>query len=197
MMLAALIFALVAAPVGAQFADGTYEVNYEMKEESSDNTSIADGYFTSPATVTVENGTYTVTLSVTGNEYIQSLSLTNGGSVNVISEDAANDLTTVQFQVSDITQPVAMDMHIIVPDMYDQTHTARAVFDTSSLPAAGSSEGSGNEENEEAATAGADGEEVENPKTGEDSSMILYGSLMLVAVIGLVAIWKFRPAESK
>jgi heme-binding NEAT domain protein len=193
LMLAALIFSLFAVPVGAQYADGTYEVPYEMKEASSDNTSIADGYFQSPATLTVENGVNTITLTVTGKEYIQSLS-TPSGSVSVVSE--GDDTRTVQFQVGDLSQPLSMDMHIIVPDLYDQTHTARAVFDTSGLPAAGEGGAAVEEESAETAAA-AGGEQVENPKTGENSPIALYASLMVVSAIALFAIWKFRPASNK
>lgn len=208
MMLTALIFAIFVTPVGAQIADGTYEVNYEMKEAGSENTSIADGYFSKPATLTVENGVQTITLTVTGADMIQSLAA-ESGSVTVLSEDEANDTRTVQFQVSDLTQPESMNMHIIVPDLYDQEHTARAVFDVSGLPQAGAEESSNeedkeqtgantpDEDEEEEAAVGTGEEKVDNPKTGEESSMVLYGSLMLAAVVGLVAIWKFRPARNE
>src|SRR5699024_11840009 len=60
-VLSALILAIIfvvypKGEVSAEIADGSYQVNYEMKENNSENTSIADGYFSSPATLTVENG---------------------------------------------------------------------------------------------------------------------------------------------
>ncbi len=188
----------VATPAFAQFADGTYELNYEMKEAGSENTSIADGYFTSPATLTVKDGVQTIQLTVTGSSMIKSLS-TPAGPVTIVSEDTANEKRTVKFNVAgDLSQPLNMDMHITVPDLYDQTHTARAVFDVSNLPQASQDDNTADE------TAGAadttdngtgTGEVVDNPKTGEDSSMILYGLLMAGAVVGLFAIWKLRPAR--
>src|SRR5690625_5808899 len=57
--------------VFADIADGTYEVNYEMKEAGSDNTSIADGYFSKPATLTVENGTKYIQLTVTSADMVE------------------------------------------------------------------------------------------------------------------------------
>src|SRR5690625_1266987 len=64
--------------------------------------------------------------------------------VDDVSEDTANDTSTVKFKVDgDLSQPVSMDMNIVVPDMpampggYDKDHTARAVFDVSGLPEAG------------------------------------------------------------
>ena len=206
MMLAAIIFTLVATPVSAQIADGTYQVPYEMKEKSSDNTSIADGYFVSPATLTVENGVQTVTLTVTGSNYIKSLS-TPAGAVSVVSEDSTNETRTVSFRVDgDLSQALNMDMHIVVPDLYDTVHTARAVFNVSGLPQAGAQAGTDAGETETATsgdksdvtneTATSGGEVVENPKTGEETPVVLYTVLLLVSGIALISIWKFRPARN-
>ena len=127
---------LVASPVSAQIADGTYKVNYEMKEAGSANTSIADGYFKKPATLTVENGVQYIQLTVTGSNYIKSLS-TPAGPVSIVSENQANQTRVVKFKVNgDLSQPLNMGMHIVVPDMYDMTHTARAVFNVNDLPKA-------------------------------------------------------------
>lgn len=205
MVLAAIIFTLVATPVSAQIADGTYQVPYEMKEKSSDNTSIADGYFVSPATLTVENGVQTITLTVTGSNYIKSLS-TPAGAVSVVNEDTANETRTVSFRVDgDLTAPLNMDMHIVVPDLYDTVHTARAVFNVSGLPQAGAeastdagetaTSGDTSSATDEAA-ANDGGEAVENPKTGENTPIALYAVLLLVSGLALITIWKFRPARN-
>lgn len=198
-VLAAMILTIffVASPAYAQIADGTYELNYEMKEASSENTSIADGYFAKPAKLTVENGVQQIQLTVTGSSMIKSLS-TPAGPVTVVSEDTANETRTVKFTISgDLSQPLNMNMHIIVPDLYDQEHTARAVFNVSGLPQASqdtaASETAGATDTAE--NGNGTGEAVENPKTGENSSMALYGLLMAGALVGLFAIWKFRPAR--
>src|SRR5690625_4130161 len=110
----AIIFSLVILPHGtvfANFADGTYDVNYEMKEANSDNTSIADGYFGKPAKVTVKDGTYTVQITLSGAEMIESLSAPSGP-VNVISD--SGDTRIVSFTANDLSQPITMDMHIVV-----------------------------------------------------------------------------------
>src|SRR5690625_2276812 len=162
MALTAFIFtiSLVVSPVGSVFAaiaDGTYQVNYEMKEKSSDSTSIADGYFSSPATLTVKDGVQHIQLTVTGSSMIKSLSAPSGA-VDVISE--GDDTRTVKFRVDgDLSQPVTMKMRIEVPDMpampggYKQDHTARAAFDVSGLPEAGAKstteESAGNEDSSE------------------------------------------------
>jgi len=118
MALAALVLALTftVLPVGsasAAIADGSYQINYEMKEAGSDNTSIADGYFAKPATLTVENGAQYIQLKVTSAEMIQSLSAPSGP-VTVVSDNG--DSRTVKFRVDgDLSQPVNMQMHVIVP----------------------------------------------------------------------------------
>jgi len=199
----ALATFFLVSPVSAEIADGTYDVNYEMKEESSENTSIADGYFTSPAKLTVENGLQHIQLTLTGSDMIQSLSAPTGP-VKVLSEDTANKTRVVQFKVDgDLASPLNMNMHIIVPDLYDQQHTARAVFNVSGLPQASAAVASDEDTTEEAAVAGdatnngsGTGEVVENPKTGENSSVALYGLLMVAALVGFFAIWKLRPARN-
>ena len=180
---------LITSPVSAQVADGTYKVNYEMKEASSQNTSIADGYFSKPATLIVENGVQYIQLTVTGSNYIKSLTAPSG-SVQVVSENAANQTRVVKFKVNgSLSQAVNMDMHIVVPDMYDTTHTARAVFDVSGLPQAGATTGENKSEN------GAT-EAVDNPKTGDNTPIAMYALLMLGSGIALVAIRKLRPASN-
>jgi heme-binding NEAT domain protein len=188
---------LVVSPVSAQVADGTYEVNYEMKEDGTANTSIADGYFVKPANVTVENGTYHVQFTVTGSNYIKSLTVP-GSSIEIVSDDTENETRTYRFTANDLSQPLDMDMNIIVPDMYDMTHTAQAVFDVSGLPEAeaGATAEQESEENNDTEEAAAAGETVENPPTGDSSSIGLYALLMLGSGAALFAIWKLRPARN-
>src|SRR5690625_4260512 len=98
-----LTITFVVLPTGsasASIADGSYQINYEMKEASSNSTSIADGYFTKPATLTVENGTQYIQLTVTSADMVKSLSAPSGP-VDVVSEDTANDTRTVKFKVED------------------------------------------------------------------------------------------------
>lgn len=127
----------------AEIAEGTYEINYEMKEASSENTSIADGFFEKPATLTVENDEKHIELMVTSSSMIQSLS-TPTGEVDIVEEDEENEERIVKFRVDqDLSEPLEMEMHVIVPDLYDMKHTARAVFDVDELYTA---EGDSNEE---------------------------------------------------
>lgn len=197
----------IASPVFAQVADGTYDISYEMKEANSENTSIADGYFSKPAKLTVENGVQHIQLTVTSSNYIKALSAPSGP-VTILNEDEANQTRTVKFRVDgDLSNPVNMEMKVVVPDLYDTTHTARAVFNVSDLPEAeaqatdtdNNSEDTGAVATDDSSTTAGSSdtsEVVENPKTGENASLMLYALLMLGAAAGLVIIWKLRPVRN-
>lgn len=202
MMVAAFVLAIAfiaspTGPVAADIADGKYEINYEMKEASSENTSIADGYFTKPATLTVQDGVKYIQLTVTSSSMIKSLSAPSGP-VEVISEDEANETRTVRFRVdSDLSQPLSMDMHIIVPDSeempggYDMEHVARAFFDVDSMKEIGGTTSTSESADDGAAETGGD---VENPQTGDRTPITLYVVLLLGSVV-LFTVYKVRAAR--
>ena len=70
-MIFTISIAVLPTHAFADIAEGTYEVNYEMKEAGNDNTSIADGYFSKPATLTVENGVKHIQLTVTSSSMVK------------------------------------------------------------------------------------------------------------------------------
>lgn len=181
---------LVLFPVGsvfAQIADGSYEINYEMKESGSDSTSIADGYFSKPATLTVKDGVQYIQLTVTSSDMIKSLSTPNGP-VEVVSE--GDDTRVVKFRVDgDLSKPLNMEMHIVVPDLYDTTHTARAVFDVSGLPSPSETSTTTSEQ-----VSGGSGDEVTNPQTGDRTPIALYVTLLLGS-IAIFTVYKLRVAR--
>ena len=193
--IAALILTIFfVSPVSAQIADGTYEVDYEVKEDGTDNTSLSDGYFTKPATLTVEDGVQHIQLTITSSNYVESLSVPSG-SVDVVSEDTDNNVRVVKFRVDgDLSQPVNMNMTINVPEMNMENFqpSAQAVFDVSGLPQADSTpeQDAGDDSDE------ASGAAVENPPTGDNSSIALYALLLLGSGIALFVIWKLRPARN-
>jgi heme-binding NEAT domain protein len=190
-----LTFSLITSPVGtvfAEIADGSYQINYEMKEASSDNTSIADGYFSKPATLTVKDGVKYVQLTVTSSSMIKSLSAPSGA-VDVVSE-GNNDTRTVKFRVDgDLSQPLSMQMHVVVPDMYDTTHTARAVFNVSGLPSA--SEGASTGERNESSSNDGSVTPVDNPPTADETPIALYITLLLGS-IAIFTVYKLRVAKN-
>ena len=164
----ALIFSLVSLPTNTAFAamaDGTHNISYEIQEAGGGGVSIADGYFTKPAKLTVDGNTHTIELTVTSAEMIKSLSV-QGTPVDVVSDNG--DSRTVKFNVSDVSKPVNMDMHVIVPDLYDQDHSAQAHFDVSDVPEA-SSESKEEEGNENpASNNNNDNDETTNSSSNND-----------------------------
>lgn len=192
-VISAIILSLVFIPVdsaSAQIADGTYTISYEVKQNGSNNTSIADGYFSKPATLTVSGGTKTVQITLTGAEMIKSLSV-QGAPVSVVSDSGSTRV--VKFNVSgDLSNRVPMSMHIVVPDQpampggYDSTHKADAVFNVNSLSPLGGS-GSGSSD---------DGKVVQNPKTSDESPIVLYAILLVGAAGALVLVRKLRPTSN-
>ena len=101
----------------------------------------------------------------------------------------------VKFRVDgDLSQPVNMNMTINVPEMNMENFqpSAQAVFDVSGLPQADSTpeQDAGDDSDE------ASGAAVENPPTGDNSSIALYALLLLGSGIALFVIWKLRPARN-
>src|SRR5690625_1278094 len=192
-MMFVIILSLVILPHGtvfAKLADGQYEINYEMKESGGNNTSIADGYFGKPAKVTVKNGTYTVQITLSGAEMIKSLSAPSGP-VNVISD--SGDTRVVSFTANDLSQPITMDMHIVVPKGtpgleagYDMNHKARAVFNLDSAKEIGGP----------APASGETPAAEDNPPTGDNSQIMFYALLLVGSAGALYAVRKLRPANN-
>lgn len=217
-LLTLVLLSLVVIPTNiilAAISDGTYEIEYEMKEADNENTSIADGFFTKPATLTVEDGIQTIELTVTSSSMIESLEVPSGP-VEVISEDESEETRVVRFDVDeDLSLPVDVEMHIIVPDLYDTTHTARAVFEVDELDSVDSDEENstvGNDnnsekenivnENDSNTTEEVVNEEVsESDEKSESTSTALLISLIvggiLIGIIIVFLIIKNKNSNSK
>lgn len=200
-----LTLSLAVFPVGTVFADmadGTYDVPFELKEAGSDSTSIADGYFSKPAKLIVENGTSTVQLTITNSEWVKSLSGPQGAA-SVVSEDKSNDSRTVQMEVGDLSQPVTMNMHVVVPEEiagmeYDNNHTVRGAFDVSGVPAKATPAQTNDEEknaDNQSEQPVAETTAEENPPTGDRTSIGLYVALLLSSVV-VFAIYRLRFARN-
>ncbi len=126
--------------VAADFSNGTYVVEYEMLQADNDSVSIANDYFEKPATLTVDNGDQYIQFTVNRSKWVKILAAANGESfvdVDVVSEDAENDQRVIAFKVDgDISQPVRMQMHVVIEDMvpaYDHKYTVRLDFDLETM----------------------------------------------------------------
>lgn len=174
----------------ATFENGTYNIPFELKEAGTNNASIADGYFSKPAKLIVENGVNYIQLTTTESDWIKSISGPHG-SATVISE--SGNTRTVQFEAGNLSNPVNLKMHVVVPKEvagmeYDNHHSVRAAFNTNGIPTASTGQAEVKEVN-------AENGSVTNPKTGDSSSIGLYISLLLVSV-GMFALYKTRLAKN-
>lgn len=185
------IITFVIFPTGsafAQIADGTYSVPYSIKEAGNNNVSIADGYFNKPAKLIVKNGEQHVQMTINQADYVKSLS-----NSSVVSE--SGNTRVVQMKVNDLSQPVTLNMHVVVPEEvagmpYDNHHKARAFFDVSGLD---SSSGTSGNESESGVTA--TGDSVENPPTGDNTSIALYVTLLLASIV-IFSVYRIRFAKN-
>lgn len=201
----ALIVSLVSLPANTAFAamaDGTYDISYEIQEAGGGSVSIADGYFSKPAKLTVNGDSQSIQLTLTSADMIKSLSVQDTP-VQVVSD--SGDTRVVKFSVSDASQPVNMAMHVIVPDLYDQNHEAQAIFDVGNVPAEAATPADDEDETtpipkkDEDKTEGSSDKttdkDVENPPTGDNTPISLYIGLLVGSIV-LFSVYKFRFARN-
>lgn len=124
----------------SDLADGTYVVEYEMLQADKDSVSIANDYFEKPATLTIDKGEQYVQFTVNRSEWVKELKISSGDSfddVDVVSEDPENNQRVIAFKVDgDISNPVQMQMHVVIKDMepaYDHQYSVRLDFDLETM----------------------------------------------------------------
>lgn len=111
--------------------DKAYKIDYTIKHETEDKTSAADSFFEKPGILLEKDGVYYLQVKVTGSSMIDNLK-TEYGPVLIVEE--AEDTMVVQFKVhDDLSQANVLDMHITVPGMYSEDHSARLFLDESSM----------------------------------------------------------------
>ncbi|GIN92387.1 hypothetical protein J22TS1_34380 [Siminovitchia terrae] len=142
------------------YADGEYNLPFQVWKDNADSPSVADGYFEKPAKLTVENGEYTVQATLKNSSWWQYFKVQLGNDfVDVTTVSDENDTRVVQFKVDDLNQILNAKVHIIVTGIpglnYDNKYDIRFKFDPSGIPLASQP---GDNEN---------GEEGENPNNGQ------------------------------
>lgn len=195
MAIIALILLIFIPTNYAEVSADSQEIPYKIVEAGSDSVSIADGYFVKPAKYTVENGKSYVQMTLRDAQYVKSLSGPYGA-VQVISDDG--NKRVVKMQVGDLSQPVTLKMHVVVPEEvagmeYDHNHTARAIFDASGIKDSTSSSQS-TADNKKVDDKTIDDKTVDNPKTSDNTPLALYSVLMLGSAALLLVMWKRRPS---
>ncbi|MGG4221083.1 NEAT domain-containing protein [Paenibacillus jamilae] len=119
LIMAALVFALMA-PLSAKAAaaDGTYNVDYTVLKDQTNETSRLDSYLTKPAQVTVANGKNVVRLTVKSSNLITAFKVEQNGvlqDATVVSTNTANNTRVVEFEVTDLNAKVNAYAEITIP----------------------------------------------------------------------------------
>lgn len=146
MMIMFGLIILAAAPVAqaASLADGTYSVDYTIKQAENDSASMANDYFEKPATVVVTNGEAALKIQMNHSKWITMFKVPEkDGYVDakVVSTDSANDTRVVQFKADDLSKPLLSKIHVTVKEIdYDHDYTIRFVFDLKSMKTIGSTD---------------------------------------------------------
>src|SRR5690625_818895 len=125
----------------ATYKDGEYDLPFEVWQANKDEISVADGYLEKPAKLIVEDGKYTVQITLKNSSWWQYFKVASGNEfidVTEVSKDEANDTKVVQFEVDDIDAILDAKVHIIVTGIpgldYDNKYDIRFNFDTSDIP---------------------------------------------------------------
>ncbi|WP_277376232.1 NEAT domain-containing protein [Paenibacillus polymyxa] len=110
LIMTAIVFALMA-PLSAKAsaADGTYNVDYTVLKDQTNETSRLDSYLTKPAQVTVANGKNVVRLTVKSSNLITAFKVEQNGvlqDATVVSTNTANNTRVVEFEVADLNAKV-------------------------------------------------------------------------------------------
>ena len=184
----------------AAVADGTYSVDYTVLQGGSDSVSMANDYFDKPATVTVSGGETTVDIQVNHSKWIIGLWL-NSASEQVISSDKGADTRKVRFNIGTLEEQIPAKIKVDIDDNDLNYHheykiVLKFVLPKNTEKASGTSDSKntdavvakGTDTSGSSATTST--EKVANPKSGDNSSMMLYGGLGLLALIGLVVVRK-------
>ncbi|WP_051621078.1 heme uptake protein IsdC [Paenibacillus sp. UNC451MF] len=142
-MFSLTIFTMPVAQA-ASLADGTYTVDYTIKQAENDSASMANDYFEKPATVVVKNGEAALKIQMNHSKWITQFKVPEkDGFVDakVVSSDSANDTRVVQFTADDLSKPLLSKIHVTVKEIdYDHDYTIRFVFDSKSIKSIGSTE---------------------------------------------------------
>ncbi|OOR30931.1 heme uptake protein IsdC [Bacillus cereus] len=213
-MLAFLV--IPSGQASAKLADGTYDINYVIKKAEDDSASMANDYFEKPAKLIVKNGEMRVQVPMNHSAWITEFKAPENGNFvdsKVISKDEAADKRTVEFKVDDLSKPLGVKIHVVVPSAnYDHHYTVRFAFDANVKAVGGDNNVAAATKNndetkkdtqvkeeqkkEESKATNKDAnkgtnesgkaEKTDNPKTGDDARIGLFAALVLISGVFLV-----------
>ncbi|MDF9449097.1 heme uptake protein IsdC [Bacillus toyonensis] len=209
------MLAFLVVPFGkasAKLADGTYDINYVIQKAENESASMANDYFEKPAKLVVKNGEMKVQVPMNHSAWITEFKAPENGNfvdAKVVSKDEAADKRTVEFKVDDLSKPLGVKIHVVVPSAnYDHHYTIRFAFDAN-VKAVGGDNGvvaatknndqaktdtqvkeektkvENKEANQETNESGK-AEKTDNPKTGDEARIGLFAALLLVSGVFLI-----------
>ncbi|PHC32841.1 heme uptake protein IsdC [Bacillus toyonensis] len=209
------MLAFLVVPFGqasAKLADGTYDINYVIQKAENESASMANDYFEKPAKLIVKNGEMKVQVPMNHSAWITEFKAPENGNfvdAKVVSKDEAADKRTVEFKVDDLSKPLGVKIHVVVPSAnYDHDYTIRFAFDAN-VKAVGGDNGvvaatknndqaktdtqvkeektkvENKEANKETNESGK-AEKTDNPKTGDEARIGFFAALLLVSGVFLI-----------
>ncbi|MBU4638091.1 heme uptake protein IsdC [Bacillus toyonensis] len=198
--------------VSAKLADGTYDINYVIQKAENESASMANDYFEKPAKLVVKNGEMKVQVPMNHSAWITEFKAPENGNfvdAKVVSKDEGADKRTVEFKVDDLSKPLGVKIHVVVPSAnYDHHYTIRFAFDAN-VKAVGGDNGvvaatknndqaktdtqvkeektkvENKEANKETNESGK-AEKTDNPKTGDEARIGFFAALLLVSGVFLI-----------
>lgn len=117
-------------------SDGIYTIPFVAKKANDDTNSSMQNYFDNPAWLKVKNGKKTIAMTVNDNKTVTALKTQLAGAlqdVKIISEDKDANTRIVEFEVVDLSQPLAAHVNYEAPfngSVYKGQADFRYVFDT-------------------------------------------------------------------
>ncbi|PGT18226.1 heme uptake protein IsdC [Bacillus cereus] len=213
-MLAFLV--MPSGQASAKLADGTYDINYVIKKAEDDSASMANDYFEKPAKLVVKNGEMRVQVPMNHSAWITEFKAPENGNFvdsKVISKDEAADKRTVEFKVDDLSKPLGVKIHVVVPSAnYDHHYTIRFAFDANVKAVGGDNDAAvvtktddqtkkdgqvkeeqkkedskeTNKDTNKGTNESGKAEKTDNPKTGDDARIGLFAALVLISGVFLV-----------
>ncbi|MFF2881901.1 heme uptake protein IsdC [Bacillus toyonensis] len=209
------MLAFLVVPFGqasAKLADGTYDINYVIQKAENESASMANDYFEKPAKLVVKNGEMKVQVPMNHSAWITEFKAPENGNfvdAKVVSKNEAADKRTVEFKVDDLSKPLGVKIHVVVPSAnYDHHYTIRFAFDAN-VKAVGGDNGvvaatknndqaktdtqvkeektkvENKEANKETNESGK-AEKTDNPKTGDEARIGFFAALLLVSGVFLI-----------
>lgn len=114
--------------------DKAYEINPTIKHEDGKKDSIADGFFKNKAILLEKDGETYIQMTVTNGDMIKSFKNKHGEDYveALVVEIDDKGAKTLQLRVKNDLSNMPLNMHIVVPGLYDTKHKAILVFDKSS-----------------------------------------------------------------